>query len=50
MKALLLIPEDQRTINRASNNGVPVVLEDPKSRVSRSLISLAEKIMAEAPK
>ena len=35
------IPEDARTVNRASNNGVPVVIEAPSSKVARSLTQLA---------
>ena len=31
------VPEDPKTVNRANNNGVPVVLESPSAKVSRSL-------------
>jgi pilus assembly protein CpaE len=35
------IPDDPRTINRANNNGVPVVLEAPSAKVSKSVARLA---------
>lgn len=35
------VPDDPRTVNRANNNGVPVVLESPSTRVSKSLNKLA---------
>jgi Flp pilus assembly protein CpaB len=35
------IPDDPKTINRANNNGVPVVLESPSAKVSRSVTQLA---------
>jgi pilus assembly protein CpaE len=34
------LPDDPRRINRASNNGVPVVLQCPSAKVSRSIAAL----------
>jgi pilus assembly protein CpaE len=41
MKIAHYIPDDPGTVNRASNNGVPVVIESPRAKVSRSLTDLA---------
>jgi pilus assembly protein CpaE len=41
MKIDHYLPEDAKYINRANNNGVPVVLETPSSRYARSLTQLA---------
>lgn len=38
------IPEDAKTVNRANNNGTPVVQESPSARVSRSLVELAASV------
>jgi len=38
------VPDDPKTINRANNNGVPVVLEAPSAKVSRSVMQLAMSI------
>jgi pilus assembly protein CpaE len=38
------IPEDVRTINRANNQGVPVVLDNPSAKVSRALVQLATSL------
>jgi pilus assembly protein CpaE len=35
------IPDDPKTVNRANNNGIPVVKESPSAKVSRSLVELA---------
>jgi pilus assembly protein CpaE len=35
------VPDDARSVNRSNNNGVPVVLESPSARVSRSIAKLA---------
>ena len=34
-------PDEPKTVNRANNNGVPVVLESPSARVSKSVTQLA---------
>jgi pilus assembly protein CpaE len=38
------VPDDPKTINRANNNGVPVVLESPSAKVSRSVMRLTMSI------
>jgi pilus assembly protein CpaE len=38
------IPDDPRTVNRANNNGVPVVIEAPSAKVSRALLELAANL------
>jgi pilus assembly protein CpaE len=38
------VPEDSKTVNRANNNGVPVVKESPSARVSKSLTNLAVSV------
>jgi pilus assembly protein CpaE len=38
------IPDEPKTVNRANNNGVPVVLESQSAKVSRSLVQLAASI------
>lgn len=35
------LPDDPRTINLANNNGIPVVVDAPTSRISRSIQQLA---------
>ena len=41
MKIFHYVPDDPKSINRANNNGVPVVLESPRAPVSRSVTKLA---------
>jgi pilus assembly protein CpaE len=38
------IPDDPKTVNRANNNGVPLILEAPSARVSRSVLKLAASV------
>ena len=38
------LPEDSKTVNRANNNGIPVVTESPSARVSKSLTNLAVSV------
>jgi pilus assembly protein CpaE len=38
------IPDDPRSINRANNDGVPVVIESPSSKVARSVMKLATSV------
>jgi pilus assembly protein CpaE len=38
------VPEDPKAVNRANNNGVPVVLESPSAGVSRSVTKLAASL------
>lgn len=44
IKVFAYIPDEPYTINRANNNGMPVVLESPKSKVARSIIDLAHNL------
>jgi pilus assembly protein CpaE len=41
MEILHYIPDDPRTVNRANNNGVPFVLDNPSAKVSRMVTQLA---------
>jgi pilus assembly protein CpaE len=38
------VPEDAKSVNRANNSGVPLVLESPWAKVSRSLTKLAHSV------
>jgi pilus assembly protein CpaE len=44
LKIFHRVPEDATTVNRANNNGVPLVLESPRAKVSRSVTALAHSI------
>lgn len=44
LKIFHYVPEDPRAVNRANNNGVPVVIESPSAKVSRSLAKLAASV------
>ncbi len=44
MKVFHYVPNDPKAVNRASNNGVPVVLEAPRAAVSRSVTKLAHGV------
>ena len=50
MKIFHYVPDDPTSINRANNNGVPVVLESPRAAVSRSVTKLAVGVNGRAPK
>jgi pilus assembly protein CpaE len=41
MEIAFYVPEDAKTVNRSNNNGVPVVLEAPSSKISKSIVRLA---------
>ncbi len=41
MKVFHYVPDDPKSVNRANNNGVPVIVESPRAGVSRSLARLA---------
>jgi len=43
-KILHYVPEDPKTVNWANNNGVPMVLEQPSAKVSRSVAKLAQSV------
>jgi len=38
------VPEDAKTVNRAINDGVPLVIESPSSKVARSVMKLAASV------
>jgi pilus assembly protein CpaE len=38
------VPDDPKTVNRANNSGVPVVLESPSAKVSRTITALAASV------
>jgi pilus assembly protein CpaE len=38
------VPDDPKTVNRANNNGVPMVLESPSAKVARSVATLAASV------
>ena len=41
LKIAHYVPDDPKTVNRANNNGVPVVLDVPSAKVSKSVTQLA---------
>lgn len=41
VKIAYYVPEDAKTVNRANNNGIPVVTDSPSARVAKSLTNLA---------
>jgi len=49
VKIAHFVPDDPKTINRANNNGIPVVLESPSAKVSRSVTQLALSINGKRP-
>ena len=44
IKIFHFVPDEPKTVNRANNNGVPVVIEAPSSKVSRSVTKLAHSL------
>ncbi len=48
-KVFHCVPDDPRSVNRANNNGVPVVLESPRAAVSRSVTKLATEVNGRPP-
>jgi pilus assembly protein CpaE len=44
LKIFHMLPDDPRTVNDAINNGVPVVIEKPSTRLARSLMQLAHNV------
>jgi pilus assembly protein CpaE len=44
VKVFHYVPDDPKTVNRANNSGVPLVLESPSAKVSRSVTQLALSI------
>jgi pilus assembly protein CpaE len=49
MKVFHFVPEDAKSVNRANNNGVPVVLDYPSAKVAKSLSALAHSVNGRAP-
>jgi pilus assembly protein CpaE len=43
------VPDDTKTVNRANNSGVPVVLESPSAKVAKSLTALAASVNGRHP-
>ncbi len=41
VKIFHYVPDEPKTVNRANNNGVPLVIEAPSAKVSKSLAKLA---------
>ncbi len=41
LKIFHYVPDDPRSVNRANNNGVPVVIESPSTSVAKSVTKLA---------
>ena len=48
MKIAHYIPDDPKSVNRANNDGVPVVIESPSTKVSRSVAKLAASVNGKA--
>ena len=46
IKIFHYVPDDPKSVNRSNNCGIPVVLESPYAKVSRSLTKLADGIAA----
>jgi pilus assembly protein CpaE len=44
------IPDDPKTINRATNSGIPAVCDAPSARISRSIAQLAASINGRHPR
>ncbi len=44
LRASQVIPEDARIVNRANNRGVPVILDQPRAGVSRSILELSHSV------
>jgi pilus assembly protein CpaE len=45
MKILHSLPDDPKTVNRAINNGIPVVLQSPSAKISRALVELVTSLV-----
>jgi pilus assembly protein CpaE len=50
MKIVTYIPEDAKSVNRANNQGIPVILSAPTAKVSRSILQLARDVERPAKK
>ena len=47
LKLTHFVPEDSKMVNRATNNGVPVLLQSPTAKVSRRIAELAVRVASE---
>lgn len=47
LKIANFLPEDPKTVNRATNHGQPAVLEAPKSHFSKALVELSTQLQAQ---
>ncbi len=43
------VPDDAKTVNRAINNGIPVVLQSPSAKISKALVELANSLAKAKP-
>ena len=43
-KIMHYIPEDAKAVNRANNHGVPLVIEAPTAKVSKSMFQLSSMV------
>jgi pilus assembly protein CpaE len=44
LKIAHYIPDDAKTVNRANNNGIPLIVESPSARITRSVVKLAASV------
>lgn len=44
LKIYHFIPDDPKSVNRANNEGIPVIVQSPSAKVSRSLVELADNL------
>jgi len=44
MRIAHYVPDDPRTVNRANNNGVPLIIEAPSARITKSVLKLAASV------
>jgi pilus assembly protein CpaE len=44
LKIAHYIPDDPKTVNRANNNGIPLIVESPSARITRSVVKLAASV------
>jgi pilus assembly protein CpaE len=44
LKVAHYVPDDPKTVNRANNNGIPLIVEAPAARISRSVVKLAASV------
>ena len=50
VKILHFVPDDAKLVNRANNNGAPVLLQSPNSKISHTINDLATSIAESAMK